>query len=111
MSIKSHHVNDLNKNIGIEKTQERWYRLSPQLVTVRTFVNELLIPFQNGDPKEVGMNGYTNEALLAVVLHRLQEFQKGARPCRQNAIAITKIEEALMWLGHRSKEIEEQTNG
>lgn len=59
--------------------------------------------FQNGPIKEVGVNGITHEALVAVVLDRLRAFQAGDYKCRENALAITKLEEALMWLHKRTQ--------
>ena len=53
--------------------------------------------FQNGGLKEVGPNGITDQALLAVVLDRLRSFNDGPYRCRENSMMITKIEEALMW--------------
>lgn len=50
------------------------------------------------------VNGITNEVLLAVVIDRLQSFQKSPYSCRENALAITKLEEALHWLNHRTNE-------
>lgn len=61
-----------------------------------------LIFFQNGPIKEVGVNGITQEALLAIVIDRLRSFQTGPFSCRENAIALTHIEEALMWLQRRT---------
>lgn len=60
------------------------------------------IKFQNGPIGENGVNGCHQEDLLAIVLHRLQSFQAGPFACRENAIAITKIEEAMHWLNHRT---------
>ena len=37
-----------------------------------------MVYFQNGPIPEVGVNGVTNEALLAIVADRLRSFQKGA---------------------------------
>ncbi len=62
------------------------------------------ISFQNGPIKESGVNGITQEALLAVVADRLRSFQNGPYKCRENAIALTHIEEALMWLQRRTVE-------
>ncbi len=59
--------------------------------------------FQNGPIKEVGVNGITQEVLLAIVLDRLRSFQEGDYRCRENAIALTKIEEAMMWLQSRTR--------
>lgn len=61
------------------------------------------ILFQNGPINEVGVNGVTHEALLAVLIDRLRGFQAGLYACRENALALTKLEEALMWLEHRTK--------
>jgi hypothetical protein len=62
----------------------------------------LKILFQNGPIKEAGVNGVTQEALLAIVIDRLRSFQSGPFSCRENAIALTKCEEALMWLQRRT---------
>lgn len=66
-------------------------------------VKTLDIFFQSGNPAEE-VNGITNEALLSVVLDRLEGFQSGEFKCRETAIAITKIEEALLWIGKRSQD-------
>lgn len=62
------------------------------------------IEFQNGPVKEFGVNGITQEVLLAIVLDRLRSFQAGSYSCRENALAITKIEEALLWLKKRTSD-------
>lgn len=61
------------------------------------------VSFQNGPVKEFGVNGCHQEDLLAIVLDRLESFQQaGEWRCRENALAITKIEEAMHWLNHRT---------
>lgn len=60
------------------------------------------INFQNGPIKESGVNGVSNEALLAIVEDRLLGFQAGEYACRENAVALTKIQEAMMWLQKRT---------
>jgi hypothetical protein len=42
------------------------------------------------------------EDLLQICRHRLQCFQDGNFACREHALALTKIEEALHWLKHRT---------
>ena len=61
------------------------------------------VSFQNGPILEAGVNGCHNEDLIAIVLHRLEGFQAGDYRCRENALAITKLEEALHWLNHRTQ--------
>ncbi len=61
-----------------------------------------IVHFQEGPIKETGVNGVSNEDLLGMVLARLEHFQNSEYKCRENALAITKIEEALMWLRKRT---------
>jgi autotransporter adhesin len=46
-------------------------------------------------------DGTTNEEVLAVLIDRLNYLQAKA-PCRENALVITKLEEASLWLGKRT---------
>jgi hypothetical protein len=62
------------------------------------------IRFQNGPIQEVGVNGISNEALLAIVEDRLFGFQSSQFACRENAIALTRIQEAMMWLQKRTRD-------
>lgn len=64
--------------------------------------NHTTILFQNGPIKEFGVNGITGEALMAIQIDRLRSFQAGPYACRENAIALTHMEEALMWLQRRT---------
>lgn len=65
-------------------------------------LDQVNIVFQNGPIKEAGVNGITHEALLAITIDRLRSFQAGPYSCRENAIALTHCEEALMWLQRRT---------
>ena len=66
----------------------------------------LTVRFQNGPIKEAGVNGVMNEDLIAIVIDRMRGFQSGDYKCRDNALALTKLEEALMWLLNRTNERE-----
>lgn len=48
--------------------------------------------------------GALDAVLLAVVLDRFESFQAGPFASRENAIVITKLEEALMWIGKRTRD-------
>lgn len=61
-----------------------------------------VISFQNGPIAEAGINGLTQEVLLAIIADRLRSFQAGKFACRENALALTKIEEAQHWLHSRT---------
>jgi len=74
----------------------------PVSVTVGEEYFNQHIHFQEGPIKECGVNGVCNEDLIAMVITRLEHFQKSEYSCRENAIAITKLEEALLWLRKRT---------
>ena len=65
-----------------------------------------VVNFQNGPIKEFGVNGCHNEDLIAIVIDRLQHFQKGEFACYENNEALLKLEEALMWLRKRTTDRE-----
>lgn len=64
--------------------------------------SRLPIIFQNGPINESGVNGITQEVLLAIVVDRLRSFQAGPYACPENALALSKIEEAQHWLLSRT---------
>jgi predicted subunit of tRNA(5-methylaminomethyl-2-thiouridylate) methyltransferase len=66
------------------------------------------IQFIHKEPIEEGStelktvaDGTTSEELIEVLIDRLV-FLQAKLPCRENAIAITKLEECLMWLNKRT---------
>lgn len=79
----------------------------------------LLEPFEGGSSQEVQFiekvkdpsksdgsmitinDGTTNEEVLRMLINRMKYLQ-AKFPCRENAIVITKLEESLMWLDHRT---------
>ena len=66
------------------------------------------VRFQNGGINEAGVNGVMNEDLIAMVIDRLNSFQTSKFKCRENALAITKLEEALLWLRKRTMDREDR---
>lgn len=62
------------------------------------------LKFQNGGLKEVGPNGITDQALIAIVIDRVRCFNDGPYRCRENSMVITKLEEALLWMEKRSND-------
>lgn len=62
------------------------------------------IEFQNGPIAEAGINGLTHEVLLAILLDRLECFQKGEYACIENETARHHLEQALWWLQQRTRD-------
>ncbi len=63
-----------------------------------------LIRFQNGPIPTNGLNGITNEVLLAIVQDRLKCFQNGPFACAENAAALMHTTEALYALHARTRD-------
>ena len=61
------------------------------------------VHFQNGPIAEAGVNGVTQEVLLAIVIDRLRSFQAGPYACKENAEALAHAEQSLDWLKSRTK--------
>lgn len=60
------------------------------------------IKFQKGGKQDHGPNGLTNELLLALVRHRLECFQAGPFPCKENDAALRHVAAAADWLNRRT---------
>ena len=71
----------------------------------------LNISWQNGplgrDSDRVEPNGAFVENVIYAALKRLEHYQETQFKCRENALAITKLEEALHWLNSRTARREE----
>lgn len=66
------------------------------------YISTQRIVFQNGARKiSKSEHGVLDTDLLEIVRHRLQCFQEGEFATRENAIALTHIEEALLWMNKR----------
>lgn len=114
--LTDHQINECNSAIRIEADEpdpkngnaSHVYTLSwpmdPSGIGVGPQVAQTCqLSFQNGPIKEVGTNGITHEALLAVLIDRMRGFQSSPFACRENAIALTKLEEAAHWLNARTR--------
>jgi hypothetical protein len=119
--INDHKINPANDTLTIEVCDEpgsgganHLYRISgfdtgtnasdPFVSAYGKPADHATVLFQNGPIAEKGVNGVTQEALLAVVIDRLRAFQAGPFACRENALALTKLEEGMHWLQQRTLE-------
>ena len=79
-------------------------RISKEDGTFRTRPENMIltVQMQCGPRKDAGsISGAVDADLLEIVRDRLQAFQAGPYACRENAFALTHIEEALLWLNRR----------
>jgi hypothetical protein len=113
MNITDHKLNGLNEAIVIESGSPgaggapiHYTLFIPDSVQLKPGITvHMNLSFQNGPiatPEDY--NGLTNEALLAVLIDRMRGFQAGPFKSRENACALTHMEEALMWLQKRTRD-------
>lgn len=101
--------NDVDLIIIEEDEDELTKKLNDGFIEVQPHPKSFIdIVFQEGTAKENGVNGAQIEDVIDVLIERLDGFQKGGFPCRENALAITKLEEARMWLNERTRKRKEQ---
>ena len=63
------------------------------------------IHFQYGHPQEVGRNGIFIDQVIDALADHLSVFQEPGHPMRsrETAVAITKLQEASMWIRERKR--------
>jgi hypothetical protein len=113
--LTSHKVNGLNEALMVEVVDEPGQGNACHEYVITLLDQDLQedetvsrgacrIIFQNGPIKDVGVNGISNESLLAIAEDRLLGFQSGEFACRENAVALTKLQECMMWLSKRTND-------
>lgn len=69
-------------------------------IYVRNDKNSLAFTIQNGPVKENGVNGCQVDTLITAAKLIIEGLNKKF-PCRENSIAITKLDESILWLKKR----------
>lgn len=99
---KNHNLNEVWRNGepgpgGAYHSYSVYHDIDPERDDTRTD-----IAFQKGPRNTDGsIGGVLDVDLLEIVRDRLKCFQAGEFACRENACALTHIEEALMWMNKR----------
>ena len=72
-------------------------RFDNKFITIDLDEDSVKFKFQKGPIKENGVNGcQTDDAIIFV--RKVIESMNSRFPCRENSLAITKLQEAEMWL-------------
>ena len=109
--IESHKTNGCNEAIAIEADERdpdngntsHVYHLRWNIERDgKPFEVDQLIQFQHGPIKEVGVNGITNEALLALLIDRMEGFQSGQYRCHDNELALDHLQYTRLILHKRT---------
>lgn len=106
--LTAHRINECNQAIKITALDgpgpggaSHGYKLDLPLASPCN-AHTYLIYFQNGAIKEVGTNGLTHEALLAILIDRLEGFQSGPYACVENQTALDHLRDAMEVLHDRT---------
>ena len=76
-------------------------------INITDRLNTISFKIQQGPVKEAGQNGCQVDTLIETAKIMIIELDKKF-PCRENSLAITKLEEALHWLDARKKNREQR---
>lgn len=118
--LTSHKINECNEAIKIEVLDEPGhggachdYNCSwPDHRGSEFSDGSIYINFQSGPIKEVGTNGITHEALLAILIDRMEHFQAGEYACNENQLALDHLNSALeAMLSRTRRRVEAGTEG
>lgn len=109
--LTAHKVNGVNDGLTVAATDPPGHgNASHNYVIDWTYervsppaAQRVVIPFQNGTLKDVGTNGVTHEALLAIIEDRLVAFQAGPFKCAENANALFHVRAAMRELKGRTE--------
>ena len=94
IELTSYKVNGLNETLTVMATDEPGSGGAHHVYAVRWDEDDTegewdtVIKFHEGPLAESRPNGLSNEALLAIVEHRLRCFQDGKYACHDNALAL-----------------------
>jgi len=91
----------------------RWFEseIRPnKFIYVRNDKNSISFTLQNGPIKEVGVNGCQVDTLIEAAKMIIEGFQNFF-PCRENAIVINKLDEAILCLHKRKIDREKRGRG
>ena len=103
--LRKQHPNKFNESGSMDWA---WFErdIRPNhFIYVRHDKNSLSFTLQNGPVKESGVNGCQVDTVIETA-KIIIEGLNAKFPCRENALAITKLDEALMWLNKRTKDRE-----
>lgn len=105
--IHGHEINECNEAIRITADDQNPQNGNASHVYTMEYGNTATIScvlhFQDGPIKEVGVNGITQEALLAILIDRLECFQSSKWACDENAMALSDLRSARDVLLERTK--------
>jgi hypothetical protein len=93
---------ELSESEKKEELLKTVYTENKYPIFIDEYLNVISFQLQRGAIKEAGINGCQVDAMIEAAKMIIEKFNEKF-PCRENAIAITKLQEALFWLEARNK--------
>lgn len=90
---------------GVKIKRVAWNRNPHYYIEINDSGNAITFNIQEGPIKEKGVNGCQVEDIVAVAKHIIEQLN-AKFPCRENAMMITKLDEAIMWSKKRTADRE-----
>ncbi len=78
-----------------------WDQPTDNYIEVNDECNAITFKLQDGPIKENGVNGCQVDTIIVTAREIISGLNANF-PCRENSLAITKLDEALMWLKART---------
>lgn len=93
-------LKDVKEISGVGVRRVEWKQPAGNFIEVNDAHNAITFKIQNGPIKEVGLNGCQVDTIVEAA-KLIIEGLNAKFPCRENAMAITKLDECLMWMNKR----------
>jgi hypothetical protein len=103
--LTKHQTNPANKQLKVEVLDEPGHGGACHIYRISGGDGiDITLGFQDGPILEAGVNGITHEALLAILIDRLEGFQSGPYACGENNYALSRLAMALDMLARRTED-------
>lgn len=101
--LTGHKVNGVNDGLTVSALDEPGHGNACHKYAINVPTATVFIDFQNGPIAEASVNGITHEALLAILIDRLEGFQSGPYQCEENCDALFHCRRAMRALLTRTE--------
>lgn len=92
---------------GFKVERVSWDQPKDNFIEINETGNAITFNIQDGPVKEKGVNGCQVQTIIAAAKIIIEKLNKNF-PCRENAMVITKLDEAIMWSKKRTEDREQR---
>jgi hypothetical protein len=100
-------LKDVKEIGGFVVKRVEWEQPQDNFIEINDKHNAITFKIQNQPIKIAGINGCQVDTIIETAKIIIEELNRRF-PCRENSIAITKLDECLMWLNKRKADREKR---